>query len=95
MKPSIDFGHVMVGQTATRTIQVKNNASFALKYVYKLEPEDGQYYTNMDLNDAFTVPQQNEWLESDKAGTAIVSFTPDHGALEWSSKLIIAAGEDG
>ena len=91
----IDFGHVMVGQTATRSIQVKNNASFALKYVYKLEPEDGQYFTNMDLNDAFSIPQQSEWLEADKSGTAVVTFTPDHDAYEWSSRLIIAAGEDG
>jgi hypothetical protein len=91
----IDFGHVMVRQTATRTIQVKNNASFALKYVYKLAPEDGQYFTNMDLNDAFSVAQQSEWLEADKSGTAVVTFTPDHDALEWSSRLIIAAGEDG
>ena len=91
----LDFGHVMVGQSVTKTITVRNNASFALKYIYMLKPEDNHYHINMDLNDAFSINTKSEWLEAEKQGAVTVTFTPDHDAMEWSSKLIIAAGEDG
>lgn len=91
----IDFGHVMVGQTVTRSINVKNNAAFELKYVYRLNPDNNAHHINMDLTDAFSVKKPFEWLEADKTGQTVVAFSPDHDAPEFASTLIVSAGEDG
>jgi hypothetical protein len=34
---SLDFGHVVVGHSVSRSVQVKANATFALEYVYNLQ----------------------------------------------------------
>lgn len=92
---SVEFGHVMVGHIITRSIHVKNNAGFAFKYVYKLEPEKGMHHTNMDNTEAFRLEKSSEWLDPGSTGTCIVSFNSDHDDLEFSNKLIISAGEGG
>lgn len=91
----IDFGHVMVGQTVSRAISVKNNAAFELKYLYRLNPDSNAHHINMDLTDAFGVKKPFEWLEAEKTGQTVVTFSPDHDAPEFASTLIVSAGEDG
>jgi hypothetical protein len=92
---SLDFGHVIVGHTISRSIQVKNNANFALEYVYELRPTASMHTKNMSGAEAFEIPRKNQWLKPGEAGEATVVFSRDHDDLTFQSVLVIPAGEDG
>jgi hypothetical protein len=92
---SLDFGHVVVGHTIARSVQVKNNANFALEYVYELRPSPTMHTKNMSGAEAFEIPRKNQWLKPGETGEATVVFSPDHDDLTFQSVLIISAGEDG
>ncbi|OHT10660.1 hypothetical protein TRFO_04162 [Tritrichomonas foetus] len=92
---SLDFGHVVVGHSITRSIQVKNNANFAQQYTYELKPTPTMHNKNMSGNDAFTVPVKTQRLQPGETGDASVNFSPDHDDLTFQSILVISAGEDG
>jgi hypothetical protein len=92
---ALDFGHVVVGHTVARTVQVKNNANFALEYVYELRPTPAMHSKNMSGAEAFDIPGKNQWLKPGESGEATVVFSPDHDDLTFHSILVISAGMDG
>lgn len=91
----LDFGHVVVGHKITRSIQVKNNANFALNYIYELQPENEMHHINMNGEDAFSIPVTSQRLQPGETGEAVVVFSPDHDDLSFASSLIVSAGKDG
>ena len=92
---TLDFGHVLVGHSITKSIQVKNNASFSLQYTYELKPKNTMHYKNMSGTDSFTIPVRTQRLQPGETGEAVVTFSPDHDETNFQNLLIISAGEDG
>jgi hypothetical protein len=92
---SLDFGHVVVGHSVSRSIQVKNNATFALEYVYALRPAASMHTLNMSGADAFTILRTRQWLKPGDTGDATVVFAPDHDDVTFQTTLVVAAGEQG
>jgi len=92
---SIDFGHVLIGHSVTKSIQIKNNASFGMKYLYRLKPTNEMHTKNLNLTESFNVEKNNEWLDSDSTGQASVTFSPDHDSCDFQNVLVVSAGEDG
>ena len=91
----LDFGNVVVGQAITRSIQVKNNADFSLKYLYELKPEPEMKHLNSSKVDAFTLKDSMQWLKPGESGEITVVFSADHDDQQWRSVLIVSAGENG
>lgn len=91
----LDFGNVVVGQSITRSIQVKNNADFSLKYLYELKPDQEMKYLNSSGSAAFTLKDAMQWLKPGESGEISVTFNPDHDDLHWQNVLLVAAGENG
>ena len=92
---SIDFGNVLIGHSVTKTIQIKNNATFGMKYIYKLVPSNEMHHKNLNQTESFIVEKESEWLDADCNGLATIKFSPDHDERDFQSLLIISAGEDG
>jgi hypothetical protein len=91
---SLDFGHV-VGHSVSRSVQVKNNATFALEYVYNVHPAPSIHTANMSGADAFVITRSRQWPKPGDTGDATVVFAPDHDDLAFQAILVIAAGEQG
>ena len=92
---TLDFGNVVVGHTITRSLKVKNNANFALEYVYELKPTSDMHTKNMSREEAFTIVKRSQWLKPQESGEATISFSPDHDDPSFRTVLVIAAGEAG
>ena len=92
---TLDFGNVVVGHTITRSVKVKNNANFALEYVYELKPTEDMHNKNISREDAFTIVKKSQWLKPQESGEATISFSPDHDDSNFRTVLVIAAGEAG
>lgn len=92
---TLDFGHVVVGHKITRSIQVKNNANFALNYIYELQPTSEMHCVNMNGEDSFTIPFASQRLQPGQTGEATVVFSPDHDDLSFMNVLVVSAGKDG
>lgn len=92
---TLDFGHVVVGHKITRSIQVKNNANFALNYIYELQPTNEMHCVNMNGEDSFSIPYASQRLQPGQTGEATVIFNPDHDDLNFMNVLVVSAGKDG
>jgi len=91
----IDFGAVLIGNTATKTLNVTNGAAFELQYYYRLIPQSSMYFKNRNDIDSFGLLTSSEWLQPDSEGQVAITFCPDHEYPLFESKLMVSAGEDG
>jgi hypothetical protein len=71
---------------------MKNNAGFALEYIYDLRPAPAVHHKNMSGADSFSIGCRHQGLKPDQA---TVVFGPDRDVPSFQSTLLVAAGEQG